>query len=57
MNNATRTKLQEVYFDLCDLRNGSTYKELSYDSKKEFLDIQIEKLEQLELSIFGESEE
>lgn len=45
------TLVQEIYFDICDILNGSTYKELSYDNKKEFLLIQKEKLEELELRL------
>lgn len=40
--------VQEVYFDLTDLLNGQTYKELGYDNKADFLQEQIRKLAQIE---------
>lgn len=44
----TITLVQEVYFDLCDVINGNSYKELGYDNKQDFLLSQRDKLAQIE---------
>ena len=46
----TLTQLQEVYFDLNDLANGSTYQSLGY-TKKEWLKEAIAKLESVEIAL------
>lgn len=56
MSNA-RTLLQEVYFDICDVVYGNTYKDLGYDNKKDFLLAQRDKLEQIEAILFPNEEE
>lgn len=30
-------KIQQVYFDVCDLLAGNSYTEIGYDNKKDFL--------------------
>jgi len=50
----TRTLIQEVYFDLCDVIEGHSYKNLGYDDKKDFLLAQRDKLAQIENNLFSE---
>lgn len=56
MSNA-RTLIQEVYFDICDVIYGNTYKELGYDNREDFLLSQRDKLAQLENILFPVLEE
>ena len=51
MNKNTLTLLQEVYFDICDRLYGNSYKDLSYDNEKEFLQVQKDKLEAIERAL------
>ena len=51
MNKSTSTLLQEVYFDICDRLYGNSYKDLSYDNEKEFLQVQKDKLEAIERAL------
>jgi hypothetical protein len=51
MTNNTLTLLQEVYFDICDKLYGNSYKDLSYDNEKEFLQVQKDKLEAIERAL------
>ena len=32
-----KEKIQQVYFDVCDLLNGNSYKQIGYDNQKDFL--------------------
>jgi hypothetical protein len=43
--------VQEVYFDICDRLYGNSYKDLSYDNEKEFLQVQKDKLEAIERAL------
>ena len=43
-----KTLLQEVYFDICDLLEGYSYKSIGYDSKNDFLNECKLKLELIE---------
>jgi hypothetical protein len=52
--NRVTTTVQEMYFDVCDLVNGETYKSLGYDTKKDFLLDLKEKLERVEILLKGE---
>ena len=52
--NRVITTVQEMYFDVCDLVNGETYKSLGYDTKKDFLLDLKEKLERVEILLKGE---
>lgn len=56
MNNSTRTKLQEVFFDMCDQILERRLPE-EFKSWKEFYTEQADKLASIELEIFGESKE
>lgn len=40
--------VQEVYFDLCDIIEGNTYKSIGYDNRLDFLLVQRDKLAELE---------
>jgi hypothetical protein len=51
MTRNTLTLLQEVYFDICDRLYGNSYKDLSYDNEKEFLQVQKDKLEAIERAL------
>ena len=51
MSRNTLTLVQEVYFDLCDRLYGNSYKDLSYDNEKEFLQVQKDKLEAIERAL------
>ena len=42
------TLIQEVYFDIADVVDGNTYKELGYDNKMDFLLTQRDKLVRIE---------
>ena len=52
IDNPEQTLLQQVYFDLVDLLKGQTYKELGYKNKDQFLIEQINRLSELEKSLF-----
>ena len=60
VNNNIKTKLQEVYFDVCDLLNGGQVDDFSltgfqeFDTLREFLEEQKAKLERIETNIKGE---
>lgn len=43
---------QQVFFDVADLLNGSSYQELGYANRKEFLSEQKERLAEVEARIF-----
>ena len=47
----TLTLIQQVYFDLCDLSNGSNYRALGYTNRKDWLNDQRERLLEAELRI------
>ena len=47
MNN-TIELVQQVYFDICDLLNGATYQSLGYETRKEFLEDQRDRLAEIE---------
>ena len=51
MSRNTLTLVQEVYFDICDRLYGNSYKDLSYDNEKEFLQVQKDKLEAIERAL------
>ena len=42
------TLVQEVYFDLADVIEGNTYKQLGYDNRMHFLLAQRDKLARIE---------
>jgi len=44
----TLEALQQVYFDICDLRNGSSYQSLGYTTRREWLSYQQDKLLEVE---------
>jgi hypothetical protein len=44
--------LHIVYFDICDLLYGNTYRGLNYDSKKEFLEATRDRLAEVENRLF-----
>ena len=48
MNKYIQEVVTEMYFDICDLSYGQTYKDIGYDNKKEFLAIMKSRLEELE---------
>ena len=47
-------KIQQVYFDVCDLLGGSTYKQIGYDNQKDFLLVIRDHLLQAELYLTKE---
>ena len=47
----SKTLLQEVYFDICDLIDGYSYKSIGYKNKNDFLNECKIKLEELEEAI------
>ena len=48
MDNKTITLIQEMLFDVTDLLNGETFKQLGYENKNDFLKELKSKLEQVE---------
>lgn len=44
----TLTHLQEIYFDVCDLLNGESAKDIGYDTQREMLGEFKWKLERIE---------
>jgi hypothetical protein len=50
------TLIQEVYFDIADVIEGNTYRELGYDNRLDFLLSQRDKLARIE-SFFDTSED
>ena len=48
MDSKTITLIQEMLFDVIDLLNGETFKQLGYESKNDFLKEMKSKLEQIE---------
>lgn len=44
----TLTHLQEIYFDVCDLLNGESVKDIGYDTQREMLGEFKWKLERIE---------
>lgn len=57
INQNTVTHLQEVYFDVCDIINGESIKDIGYNSNKEMMEEFRWKLEAIEAdlrSIFSE---
>lgn len=57
MTTNVKTLIQEVYFDLCDVIDGNSYKSLGYDDKKDFLLAQRDKLAQIENSLYPDQNE
>ena len=51
MNKYTLTKIQEVYFDLCDILEGQSYQSIGYENRKDFLLVQRDKLLRIELAL------
>jgi len=49
--------VQQVYFDLCDIINGNTYKSLGYDTKLDFLIEQRDRLAEIENRLFPQESE
>ena len=49
--------IQQVYFDLCDVINGNTYKSLGYDNKIDFLLAQRDKMAEIEGRLFPQKSE
>lgn len=49
--------LQMAYFDICDLLYGSTYQDLGYKNKKEFLTTIRDRLAETEDRLFPITEE
>ena len=49
--------IQTIYFDICDMLNGSTYIELGYDNKRDFLLNTQAKLTEIENRLFPVTEE
>ncbi len=49
--------VQQVYFDLCDIINGNTYKSLGYDTKLHFLIEQRNRLAEIENRLFPQESE
>ena len=41
----------EIYFEICDLSYGQTYKDIGYDNKKEFFAEMKSKLEELQIRL------
>jgi hypothetical protein len=56
MTTNTRTLIQEVYFDICDIIDGNTYKNIGYEDRLDFLLVQRDKLAQIENNLFPEVE-
>ena len=44
--------IQQVYFDLCDVLNGDTFKDLGYNSKREFFEVNRDRLAEIEDRLF-----
>jgi hypothetical protein len=42
-------KIQQAYFDVCDLLNGGSYTEIGYENRKDFLLVMQEHLFQAEM--------
>jgi hypothetical protein len=47
--------LTEMEFDFRDLANGNSYKDVGYDSKKEFFNEMVNKILELESRLQGEA--
>lgn len=41
-------EIQQCYFDVCDLLNGQSYKDIGYDSRNEMLEEFKERLSRIE---------
>lgn len=50
------TLIQEVYFDIADVVEGNTYKQLGYDNRMDFLLAQRDKLARIQ-NFFDTSED
>jgi hypothetical protein len=48
MTTKLKTLVQEVYFDICDVVYGTSYEDLGYDSKLDFMLCQRDKLFRIE---------
>jgi hypothetical protein len=48
MTTDLKTLVQEVYFDLCDVIDGNSYKSLGYDNRIDFMLVQRDKMEAIE---------
>jgi hypothetical protein len=57
MSTNTLTLVQEVYFDICDLLQGNSYKSIGYEDKKDFLLCQQDKLLRIERVLQGQIKE
>lgn len=44
--------IQQSYFDVCDVLSGSSFKELGYDNKQEFLEELKARLAEVEERLF-----
>jgi hypothetical protein len=49
-------KVQQVYFDVCDLLNGNSYKQIGYDNQQDFLLVVRDHLMQAEIYLTKENE-
>ena len=56
MTTNTRTLIQEVYFDLCDIIDGNSYKNIGYEDRLDFLLVQRDKLAQIEHALYPSEE-
>ncbi len=55
MNKYISELLTEMEFDFRDLSSGNSYKDIGYDSKKEFFNEMVNKILELESRLQGEA--
>lgn len=56
MNKYIEEVVTELYFEICDLSYGQTYKDIGYDNKKDFYTEMKNKLEELQSRLEKEGE-
>lgn len=54
MNKYIEELVTEMYFDVCDVANGNSFKEIGYDSKKDFFEEMRTKLAELKFRLVKE---
>ena len=54
MTTNTKTLIQEIYFDLCDIIGGNSFKDVGYENKLDFLMAQRDKIQAIENDLYPE---
>lgn len=56
MTTNTKTLIQEIYFDLCDVIGGNSFKDIGYENKLDFLMVQRDKIQAIENALYPEGD-